>query len=70
MNNLLQGEYFSEIDLATIARRMDDEEKQRMAEGGTNSDEYQQFLTVCVIRLRMQVLKERRKFSQNKIKTN
>lgn len=46
LNNLLQGAYFTELDLASIGRRMDEEEKSRMAEGGTNSEEYKKFLSV------------------------
>ncbi|XP_078090386.1 ataxin-3 isoform X2 [Mustelus asterias] len=44
LNNLLQGEYFSPIDLSTIAQQLDDEERERMAEGGTTTEEYRIFL--------------------------
>ncbi|KAA0183373.1 hypothetical protein HAZT_HAZT001992, partial [Hyalella azteca] len=40
---MLQGCYFSAVDLATIARQMDCLEQQRMAEMGTNTAEYQSF---------------------------
>ncbi|XP_018017602.2 ataxin-3-like isoform X1 [Hyalella azteca] len=43
LNALLQGCYFSAVDLATIARQMDCLEQQRMAEMGTNTAEYQSF---------------------------
>ncbi|XP_020389238.1 ataxin-3 [Rhincodon typus] len=44
LNNLLQGEYFSPIDLSTIAQQLDEEERERMAEGGTATEEYRIFL--------------------------
>ncbi|XP_043553149.1 ataxin-3 isoform X1 [Chiloscyllium plagiosum] len=44
LNNLLQGEYFSPIDLSTIAQQLDEEERERMAEGGTGTEEYRIFL--------------------------
>ncbi|XP_055496032.1 ataxin-3 isoform X4 [Leucoraja erinacea] len=44
LNNLLQGEYFSPIDLSTIAQQLDEEERARMAEGGTTTEEYKIFL--------------------------
>ncbi|XP_078418354.1 ataxin-3 isoform X3 [Cetorhinus maximus] len=44
LNNLLQGEYFSPIDLSTIAQQLDEEERERMAEGGTTTEEYRIFL--------------------------
>lgn len=42
INTLLQGPYFSEIDLAQIAHQLDELERAVMAEGG--GAEYQQFL--------------------------
>uniref|UniRef100_A0A3Q2Z8M0 ubiquitinyl hydrolase 1 n=1 Tax=Hippocampus comes TaxID=109280 RepID=A0A3Q2Z8M0_HIPCM len=44
LNNLLQGEYFTPVDLSSIAHQLDEEERMRMAEGGMGSDEYQTFL--------------------------
>ncbi|XP_061751139.1 ataxin-3 isoform X2 [Nerophis ophidion] len=44
LNNLLQGEYFSPVDLSSIAHQLDEEERMRMAEGGMGSDEYRTFL--------------------------
>ncbi|KAF2347354.1 Josephin domain [Trinorchestia longiramus] len=43
LNSLLQASYFSAVDLATIASQMDVEERQRMAELGTDTPEYQDF---------------------------
>ncbi|KAG8224233.1 hypothetical protein J437_LFUL002689 [Ladona fulva] len=44
LNALLQGPYFSPVELATLAQRMDDEERKRMAESGVDSDTYKKFL--------------------------
>ncbi|TRY69698.1 hypothetical protein DNTS_008908 [Danionella cerebrum] len=44
LNNLLQGEYFSPVELSSIAHQLDEEERMRMAEGGVQSVEYQTFL--------------------------
>lgn len=44
LNNLLQGEYFTPVDLSSIAQQLDEEERIRMAEGGVSSDEYRTFL--------------------------
>lgn len=43
LNALLQGPYFTAVDLATIGHQMDDEERQRMSEAGT-TEEYNRFL--------------------------
>lgn len=40
LNNLLQGPYFSEIDMAQIAHTLDDRERTLMAEDGTDSNAY------------------------------
>ena len=37
------------MDLATLAEKMDDEERIRMAESGIDSDEYRRFMQVCNI---------------------
>lgn len=44
LNALLQGPYFSAVELSIIANKLDDEEREQMAENGVDSDEYQQFL--------------------------
>ncbi|KAI1895423.1 hypothetical protein AGOR_G00106130 [Albula goreensis] len=44
LNNLLQGEYFTPVDLSSIAQQLDEEERIRMAEGGVTSVEYRTFL--------------------------
>ncbi|XP_072313828.1 ataxin-3 isoform X2 [Eucyclogobius newberryi] len=44
LNNLLQGEYFTPVDLSSIAHQLDEEERMRMAEGGVGSEEYRTFL--------------------------
>lgn len=44
LNNLLQGEYFTPVDLSSIAHQLDEEERIRMAEGGVGSEEYRTFL--------------------------
>ncbi|XP_054758110.1 ataxin-3-like isoform X1 [Lytechinus pictus] len=43
LNSLLQGSYFSAVDLATIAQELDDVEGAHMAEGGVDSVEYLRF---------------------------
>lgn len=40
------GSIFTAVDLAKFARDLDEEERQRMAEGDVNSEEYQRFLKV------------------------
>uniref|UniRef100_A0A069DSG0 ubiquitinyl hydrolase 1 n=1 Tax=Panstrongylus megistus TaxID=65343 RepID=A0A069DSG0_9HEMI len=44
LNALLQGAYFTPVDLATLAQRMDEEERMRMAESGVDTDDYQKFI--------------------------
>uniref|UniRef100_A0A8D8RYT1 ubiquitinyl hydrolase 1 n=1 Tax=Cacopsylla melanoneura TaxID=428564 RepID=A0A8D8RYT1_9HEMI len=44
LNALLQGSYFTPVDLASLGQRMDDEERMRMAECGEESEEYQTFI--------------------------
>lgn len=46
LNNLLQGEYFSPVELSSIAQQLDEEERMRMAEGGVQTEEYRTFLQV------------------------
>jgi ataxin-3 len=38
------GPYFTAVDLAKFARELDEDERQKMAEGDVNSDEYKTFL--------------------------
>ena len=46
LNALLQGPYYTAVDLATIAGQLDEEERRRMAGGtaGENSEEYRRFI--------------------------
>lgn len=44
LNSLLQGPYFTAVDLSTLAQKLDDEERERMAECGEESEEYRKFL--------------------------
>ncbi|XP_059488937.1 ataxin-3-like isoform X2 [Neocloeon triangulifer] len=44
LNALLQGPYFTAVDLATLANNLDEAERQRMAESGVDSDEYRHFI--------------------------
>ncbi|XP_048736411.1 ataxin-3-like [Ostrea edulis] len=44
LNALLQAQYFSAVDLADIARQLDESERLQMAEAGTQSIEYQRFI--------------------------
>uniref|UniRef100_A0A3Q0T5I7 ubiquitinyl hydrolase 1 n=1 Tax=Amphilophus citrinellus TaxID=61819 RepID=A0A3Q0T5I7_AMPCI len=53
LNNLLQGEYFTPVDLSSIAQQLDEEERMRMAEGGMASEEYRTFLQVISNALRV-----------------
>ncbi|ERE73421.1 ataxin-3-like protein [Cricetulus griseus] len=38
------GEYFSPVELSSIAHQLDEEERMRMAEGGVTSEDYRTFL--------------------------
>lgn len=46
LNALLQNQYFSAVDLAQIGTRLDEQERERMAEGGIGTSEYQRFIEV------------------------
>lgn len=48
LNALLQSSYYSAVDLAELANKMDAEEQQRMAEHGTHTTEYREFMKVSV----------------------
>ncbi|KAL9975901.1 hypothetical protein ACROYT_G013119 [Oculina patagonica] len=44
LNALLQGPYLTAVDLADIATQLDEDERERMAEGDVTSEDYQEFL--------------------------
>ncbi|KAJ7384976.1 Ataxin-3 [Desmophyllum pertusum] len=44
LNALLQGPYLTPVDLADIATQLDEDERERMAEGDVTSQDYQEFL--------------------------
>jgi hypothetical protein len=44
INNLLQGNYFNEWDLSQIAQRLHDDERKLMAEMGTETNDFLQFM--------------------------
>ncbi len=45
LNALLQGPFYTAVDLASLGQQLDDEERQQMAEGqGLDSDEYRRFI--------------------------
>ncbi|KAJ8922381.1 hypothetical protein NQ315_004324 [Exocentrus adspersus] len=44
LNSLLQGPYFTAVELSGLAQKLDEEERQRMAECGEESEEYRKFL--------------------------
>ncbi|XP_013089684.1 ataxin-3-like [Biomphalaria glabrata] len=44
LNALLQNQYFSAVDLAQIGERLDERERDRMAEGGVGTHDYQRFI--------------------------
>jgi ataxin-3 len=45
LNSLLQGDYYSAVDLATIAHQLDNIEHKFMSEAGTSSKDYLNFLS-------------------------
>uniref|UniRef100_A0A0D6QUY8 ubiquitinyl hydrolase 1 n=2 Tax=Araucaria cunninghamii TaxID=56994 RepID=A0A0D6QUY8_ARACU len=45
VNTVLQGPFFSEFDLATIATDLDQKERQMMMEGGLDSADYMRFMS-------------------------
>jgi hypothetical protein len=51
LNALLQGSYFTPVDLAILAQQLDDEERMRMAESGLDSEEYRSFLEVIICQI-------------------
>lgn len=44
LNSLLQGAYFTAVDLGSLASRLDEEEREQMAEGGIDTEDYRTFL--------------------------
>jgi len=44
LNALLQGSFFTAVDLASISQELDEQERERMAEGGILTEEYRRFL--------------------------
>ena len=44
LNSLLQGQFYSAVDLADMARELDTMEQLRMAEMGEDTPEYRQFM--------------------------
>ena len=46
LNALLQGPYFTAVDLAELGRQVDETERQQIAEAGLQSQEYRRFLEV------------------------
>lgn len=44
LNALLQGSFFTAVDLASISQELDEQERERMAEGGLLTEEYRRFL--------------------------
>ena len=43
---ILLGPLYTAVDLAEVAKQLDDAEKERMAEGDTNSAEFLNFMQV------------------------
>lgn len=46
MNNLLQGSYFGPAELSDLAQNIDNQERAQMAECGTETEDYREFLKV------------------------
>ena len=44
LNALLQGPYYTAVDLGSIAQQLDEEERRRMGEAGEDSAEYRRFV--------------------------
>ena len=49
LNSLLQGQFYSAVDLADLAKELDTMERLRMAEVGEDTPEYRQFMQVSVL---------------------
>lgn len=48
LNALLQGSYFTAVDLAELARQLDETERATMAEAGVLTEEYKRFTEVII----------------------
>lgn len=48
LNSLLQGQFYSAVDLADLANELDSMERLRMAEMGEDTLEYRQFMQVNI----------------------
>lgn len=48
LNNLLQGPYFSPVELSDLAQSIDNQERAQMAECGTETDSYKEFIEVSI----------------------
>lgn len=46
LNTLLQSEIFTAVELAEIAKNLDEDEARRFAEGGESSEHYKKFKEV------------------------
>ncbi|KAK8379765.1 hypothetical protein O3P69_019642 [Scylla paramamosain] len=44
LNNLLQGQYFTAVELAALARQMDLAERHHMAEAGVHTEDFRRFM--------------------------
>ncbi|KAL3217886.1 hypothetical protein MRX96_031991 [Rhipicephalus microplus] len=63
LNGLLQGEYFTAVDLATIAQQIDEQERETMAEGGPEQRRLPAFRASALMQWRRQpkqILRSRR----------
>jgi len=49
LNSLLQGQFYSAVDLAELATELDTMERTRMGEMGEDSPEYLRFIQVIVV---------------------
>lgn len=49
MNSLLQGDYFTEVDLMQIARELDEQERKVMMEYGAETKEFLTFMAVIFL---------------------
>lgn len=46
INALLQGPYFDEVEMSSIAQKLDEEERLLMSENGTTSNDYLKYMQV------------------------
>ena len=45
---MLQEDFFNAVDLANLGEQLDRDERARLAEGGTDSEDYLRFCSVCI----------------------